>query len=109
MPHVVRAQGQVCAQNPTTANPTRQPWFSNGSNPFQNAPHPYQDAPRPPPERPNLTGKFLGRLLCCCAAVQRGGTRSPPRVYFSSGSGSCETVQANGALCPYVRLVPGAR
>src|SRR5437667_4989729 len=62
MPHVVRAQGQVCAQNPTTANPTRQQWFSNGSNPFQNAPHPCQDAPHPPPERPNLAGEFLGRL-----------------------------------------------
>jgi hypothetical protein len=61
MPHVARAQGQVCAQNPTTAIPTRQQWFSNGSNPFQDAPHPCQDAPHPPPERPNLAGEFLGR------------------------------------------------
>jgi len=54
-------QGQVCAQHPTTANPTRPPWLANGGNPFRDAPHPFQDAPHPPPERPNLAGKFLGR------------------------------------------------
>jgi len=56
MPPVARAQGQVCAQHPTTANPTRQQGLSNGGNPFQDPPH-------PPPERPNLTEKFLGREL----------------------------------------------
>ena len=49
------------------------------------------------------------RLLCCYAAVQREGTRSQFGVYFSHSRGSCETVQANGAVCPYIRLVPGAR
>ena len=46
------------------------------------------------------------RLLCCYAAVQREGTRSQLSVYFSHSRGSCETVQANGAVCPYVRLLP---
>src|SRR5438128_2405869 len=56
MPHVARAQGQVCAQYPTTAHPTPQEGLSNGGNPFQDVPHPCQDTPHPPPERPNLAG-----------------------------------------------------
>src|SRR5712692_6350684 len=62
MPQGARAQGQVCAQHPTTANPTRQQGLSNGGHPFHDAPHPFHDTPHPPPESPNLAGEFLGRL-----------------------------------------------
>src|SRR5438128_82279 len=51
---VARVQGQVCAQHPTLANPTRPQGLANGG-------HPFPDAPHPPPERPNLAGEFLGR------------------------------------------------
>ena len=63
MPHVARAQGQVCAQHPTTATPPRQQGLSNGGHPFHDAPHPFHDTPHPPPESPNLAGEFLGRLV----------------------------------------------
>jgi hypothetical protein len=55
MPYVARAQRQICPPNPPPANPIRPPWLSNGGTPFHNAPHLH-------PERPNLAGKFLGRL-----------------------------------------------
>jgi tetratricopeptide (TPR) repeat protein len=73
MPPVARAQGQVCAQHPTTANPTRQQGLSNGGNPFQDPPHPSQDPPHPPPERPNLTEKFLGRRVAAGLALVEHG------------------------------------
>ena len=51
----------LCPAHPTTATPTRQEGLSNGGTPFQEPPHPFSDPPHPPPERPNLTEKFLGR------------------------------------------------
>ncbi len=77
MPHVARAQGQVCAQHPTTAHPTRQQGLSNGGNPFQDVLHPCQDTPHPPPKRPNLTGKFLGNPLIPYGERRRRGTGVP--------------------------------
>src|SRR6266446_7996279 len=53
--------------------------------------------------------EYVVRPLCCCAAVQRKGTGPQCAVYFPGSSGSCETVHTSGALCPFVRLVPGAR
>src|SRR5712691_3597549 len=69
MPPVARAQGQVCAQHPTTANSTRQQGLSNGGNPFQDAPHPCHDTPYPLPERPSLMGEFLGSQVVCTYRV----------------------------------------
>src|SRR5215510_10631056 len=51
---------------------------------------------------------FLVRPLHCCAAVQREGTKPRSALYPLGRSGSCEAVHTSGALCPFVRLVPGA-
>ena len=72
---------------PRQPPPTRQQGLSNGGNPFQDPPHPFQDPPHPPPERPNLTEEFLGRL------GEAGGTGPDYTRLASLALGCCDSLQ----------------